>query len=86
MTGWRHARAVFESTVDGKVCRPCYESGTLPICDAPIPDPTSPCGYPYQDETGYLWACGKADSSGHAHPHVPTTCLTCGHAIEADRG
>lgn len=50
------------------------------LCERPTPDPASPCGQLVSDGFGRAFQCGGRDSTGHAHPHVPTRC-TCGHPI-----
>jgi len=93
MTGWRHARAVFEITVGGRTCRECYESGSLPVCADPQPDPGSPCGvdgcegwYAHQswnDTSEEPGAQCAHEPREDCHPHLPTLCLHCGHGLEA---
>lgn len=104
MTAWRHA----ELPSFPGMCAGCLESmaedsmtdypyGIQRPCAAPIPDPSSPCGF-----------CGLVDDYAHGqwtepedaaepgaacyhdprpgcHPHVPTLCQSCGHAIERTR-
>lgn len=86
---WRHGEA--EDDRCAVLAAPGYTQQTRSCgCTTPTPDPTSPCGLGcgqaadgpvHGDPSGWPWG-----SRHLAHPHQPTRCLTCGHAIEEVRG
>jgi hypothetical protein len=80
---WRHTRQSQDPIPE---CRDCWDEHIEDICCEPTPDPASPCGYAFPSGV----RCGY-DAARHGmwrnptHPHVPTRCLSCGHAIEEAR-
>lgn len=92
---WRHV----ERLGQGELCAVPVEARgydhRIPCaCTTPTPDPDSPCGQ--RDHPKGL-PCGAVASDGWHdrrtwqhdpelwHPHHPTRCLACGHALEAVR-
>ena len=92
MSGWRHAE-------ESLLVRWCMAPGAAAgwcTCQNPQPDPASPCAHRWY--TGDL-PCGREQDGPDDwhdmrtweqdpelwHPHFPTLCVTCHHAIEATR-
>lgn len=76
MGAWRHVKHSIAVEGCGVVERP---SSWMCGCKTPTPDPASRCGVCGQGQYRTVHATDRL--TGRRHPHRPTTCARCGHAI-----